>query len=146
MGCDIHIFLERKNSKNQWVDSMVYKNDPYVGFRPLSHYARSYTLFATLAGVRGDDPIEYPKGIPEDCSLEYKKLCDVWEGDGHSHSYFTLRELLDAAPSCSELRKDQLYEFISHLKSIIKVQDYWVDDKEIDDNAEKYRVCFFFDN
>lgn len=147
MGCDIHIFLERKNSKNQWVDSMVYENDLYDdGFRPLSHYARSYTLFATLAGVRGDDPIEYPKGIPENCSLEYKKLCDVWEGYGHSHSYFTLRELLDAVPSCSELRKDQLYEFISHLKNIIKVRDCWVGDKEIDDNAEKYRVCFFFDN
>lgn len=146
MGCDIHIFLEKRNSENQWIDSMVYENDPYDGFRPLSYYERSYTLFATLAGVRGDDPIEYPKGIPEDCSLEYKKLCDDWEGDGHSHSYFTLRELLDAAPSCSELRKDQLYEFISHLKSIIKVQDYWVDDEEIDDNAEKYRVCFFFDN
>ena len=146
MGCDIHIFLERRNSKNQWVDSMVYENNPYGGFRPLSHYGRSYTLFATLAGVRGDDPIEYPKGIPEDCSLEYKELCDVWEGDGHSHSYFTLRELLDAAPSCSELRKDQLYEFISHIKNIIKMRDCWVDDEEIDDNAEKYRVCFFFDN
>lgn len=81
MGCDIHIFLERKNQDNCWVDSMIYEHDRYKnGFQPLSEMYRNYTLFATLAGVRGDDPIALPKGIPEDCSPEYKKLCDDWGG------------------------------------------------------------------
>ena len=145
MGCDIHIFLERKNNDNCWLDSMIYKNDNRYGhkFMPLSDYPRNYTLFATLAGVRGDEPIAYPKGIPEDCSPEYKKLCDDWDGDGHSHSYFTLSELLDAAQNCSEERKCSLDEFILHLKNIIKMVSIWCD---IEKEAEKYRVCFFFDN
>lgn len=143
MGCDIHIFLERKNNKNRWVDSMIYENPMYgEGFRPLSYYGRDYTLFATLAGVRGDNPIESPKGIPEDCSPEYRKLCEDWGDDGHSHSYFTLRELLDAAPNYSEFRKQSLDGFILHLNNIIKMLDIWVNKDEM----EKYRVCFFFDN
>lgn len=143
MGCDIHIFLERKNNKNRWVDSMIYENSVYgEGFEPLSYYGRDYTLFATLAGVRGDNPIESPKGIPEDCSPEYRKLCEVWGDDGHSHSYFTLRELLDAAPNYSEHRKQSLDGFILHLKNIIKMLDIWTNKEEM----EKYRVCFFFDN
>lgn len=143
MGCDIHIFLERKNNKNRWVDSMIYGNDVYgEGLKPLSDYWRDYTLFATLAGVRGDNPIEVPKGIPEDCSPEYRKLCEDWGDDGHSHSYFTLRELIDAAPNYSEYRKQSLDGFILHLKNIIEVLDIWDNEKEM----EKYRVCFFFDN
>lgn len=143
MGCDIHIFLERKNNKNRWVDSMIYGNDVYEeGLKPLSDYRRDYTLFATLAGVRGDNPIERPKGIPEDCSPEYRKLCEDWGDDGHSHSYFTLRELIDAAPNYSEYRKQSLDGFILHLKNIIKMLDIWVNKEEM----EKYRVCFFFDN
>lgn len=148
MGCDIHIFLERKNQDNCWVDSMIYEHDRYEnGFQPLSEMPRNYTLFATLAGVRGYDPIVYPKGIPEDCSQEYKKLCDDWGSDGHSHSYFTLRELLNAEQKCKiEDRKSSLNEFILHLKSIIKIVDYWLNDERIEENAERYRVCFFFDN
>ena len=143
MGCDIHIFLERKNNKNRWIDSMIYENSVYgEGFKPLSDYGRDYTLFATLAGVRGDNPIKYPKGIPEDCSPEYRKLCEDWGDDGHSHSYFTLRELLDAAPNYSEYRKQSLDGFILHLNNIIKMLDIWVNKEEM----EKYRVCFFFDN
>lgn len=147
MGCDIHIFLERKNSENQWVDSMIYENDGYEKeFQPLSEYPRNYTLFATLAGVRGDEPIEFPKGIPENCSPEYRKLCEDWGNDGHSHSYFTLRELEDNAKKCSENRKIALDEFILHLKNIIKIVDYWLSDERIEEIAERYRVCFFFDN
>lgn len=143
MGCDIHIFVERKNNENRWVDSMIYENSVYgEGFTPLSDYERDYGLFATLAGVRGDNPIEYPKGIPEDCSPEYRKLCEDWGDDGHSHSYFTLRELLDAAPNYSEYRKQSLDGFILHLNNIIKMLDIWVNKEEM----EKYRVCFFFDN
>lgn len=67
-------------------------------------------------------------------------------GDGHSHSYFTLRELLNANKKCLESRKGSLNEFILHLKNIIKMTDYWFSDERIEEEAENYRVCFFFDN
>jgi hypothetical protein len=34
-----------------------------------------------------------PKGLPKDVSETTKKESDRWNGDGHSHSYFTLFEL-----------------------------------------------------
>ena len=36
-----------------------------------------------------------PKGLPEDVSDVVKEESDRWNGDGHSHSYFTLRELVE---------------------------------------------------
>jgi len=68
---------------------------------------RNYDLFGMLANVRngvgfagivtgtGFTPISMPKGLPNDVSPIVKSLSDSWEGDGHSHSYLTLRELLD---------------------------------------------------
>ena len=73
-------------------------------------------------------------------------MCNDWGDDGHSHSYFTLRELLDVVINCPESRKYSLEQFILHLKNIIKIKDIWADDEEIEEYAEKYRVCFFFDN
>jgi hypothetical protein len=66
---------------------------------------RNYNLFAILADVRngrgfagiptgtGFDPIASPRGIPEDASPEYLHEVNEWDGDGHSHSWFTLTEL-----------------------------------------------------
>ncbi len=68
---------------------------------------RNYLLFAVLANVRNSfgfagldagDPIAFiddPRGLPEDCSLEWKELVDQWGVDGHSHSYFTVAEIQD---------------------------------------------------
>ncbi|MBH9645074.1 hypothetical protein [Burkholderia vietnamiensis] len=68
---------------------------------------RNYDLFAMLADVRngrgfagcktgeGFNPIAEPKGIPDDASDEFKAIAEQWGCDGHSHSYLTLRELLD---------------------------------------------------
>lgn len=40
-------------------------------------------------------PIFNPRGVPEDASPEFVEISDGWGGDGHSHSYLTVRELLD---------------------------------------------------
>jgi len=67
--------------------------------------SRNYDVFAILADVRngrgfagsdtgdGFNPIAEPKGVPEDASEYYKKVVDEWNGDGHSHSYFSMEEL-----------------------------------------------------
>lgn len=69
--------------------------------------SRNYSAFAILADVRngrgfagiqtgeGFIPISNPRGVPDDASDEYKGEVDRWNGDGHSHSYHTLQQLLD---------------------------------------------------
>jgi hypothetical protein len=83
MGCDIHVYLEYKNS-----DSM---SDRWCG-TPRLHIPRYYGLFATMAGVRSYDAqveIFKPKGIPKDISYEtledftlkiVDQECDYCEG------------------------------------------------------------------
>jgi hypothetical protein len=123
MGCDIHMWAEiRKRDKwestedvfdNEYydpkreskVDSDGYEwnaektDQPYTG--------RNYGLFGILADVRngrgfagcdlGDKKniIAEPKGIPEDASVKVKAGAFDYGEDGHSHSWFTLKELQD---------------------------------------------------
>ncbi len=68
---------------------------------------RNYDLFAILADVRnghgfagvvtgeGFIPIFKPRGVPENASEEYKKWSGDWDSDGHSHSYHTVRQLVN---------------------------------------------------
>lgn len=75
-------------------------------FKTVEPYGnRNYLLFAALADVRNGygfagidtgDAIEYmdePRGIPDDCSPEWQEYTDMWGLDGHSASYFTVREI-----------------------------------------------------
>jgi len=68
---------------------------------------RNYNFFAILADVRngrgfagidtgnGFNPISEPRGLPEDVSIEVKRQFEHYGVDGHSHSYITLKELLE---------------------------------------------------
>lgn len=109
MGCDIHFFVEKKVDGIWQLQGEIETNEDgdirYSG--PEFYDGRNYNLFAILADVRngrgfagvktgeGFNPIDDARGVPEDASENYKRLVDAWEGDGHSHSYFTLRELLN---------------------------------------------------
>lgn len=121
MGCDIHVHVEYKfnryvgrdadgNSKfeKQWVCGDYFKINPYYhegeddGEKPLSLVGfcdgRNYARFAVLADVRNyaDTPcISEPRGLPHDVTAEVKNDSDEWDCDGHSHSFFTLKELID---------------------------------------------------
>lgn len=94
---------------------------------------RDYHLFGVLADVRGNGPCISggPKGIPEDISSGYKYILDRWDSDGHSHSYFTLSELMDV-----DWKK---YDCEHFLEIIGKM-------KKIDPNPDNVRCVFFFDN
>ncbi len=163
MGCDIHFFTEKFTSLNNYFgprdisEQRNTKIDEIIGqpshikrwvssddwelhdgdWHPVEKYdGRNYYLFSVLADVRNSyvDPISYPKGIPDDASYGYKYMCDVWEGDSHSHSYFTLKELLEV--DWDKYEKDSLSEFLSVLNEL----------KSLDKEPENIRVCFFFDN
>lgn len=97
MGCDIHFYVERRvdgvwATADKWTNEHGYKHVPYAD----EFYSdRSYGLFAVLAGVRNSHdvtPIAEPRGVPADACPEYLEASG--DGDGHSHSYFTVAELL----------------------------------------------------
>lgn len=108
MGCDIHFYVEKK-VKDKWksADTFEKKDGDWYDQRDEFYGDRNYNLFAILADVRnghgfagsktgeGFRPISQPRGLPDDISKETKRQSDSMGCDGHSHSWFTLRELLD---------------------------------------------------
>lgn len=104
MGCDIHSFIEIR-TKDKWELCEI----PYFteyDYKKTRKYEknftahpfdwRSYGMFSVLAGVRGSaKPITPPKGIPEDVSSDISKNWEQWGSDGHTPSYYVLRELLE---------------------------------------------------
>lgn len=109
MGCDIHLYAE-KRVNGVWVTADEWREVPKWEEAHMerinSFYGdRNYDLFAILADVRnghgfagvktgeGFVPISDPRGIPEDCSPEYRREVESWGGDGHSHSWVTLEDI-----------------------------------------------------
>lgn len=110
MGCDIHLHVEVRDQSGNWSEL---EGAP-------SYRGRNYELFAMLADVRnygetpGEiseadwlasadhgmlhsdriDPIDEPRGLPDDVSAAVQQSSDEWGIDGHSHSWFTVEELL----------------------------------------------------
>lgn len=97
MGCDIHLLIETKDVDGNWkMHGKMEDDDGFIS--PAETYSgRNYTLFGVLAGVRSESvtAIAAPRGVPDDASEEYKAFVEQWDGDGHSHSYHTLAQLLD---------------------------------------------------
>lgn len=160
MGCDIHLFGEKKVTKkwyrfwkkSLWVSVDKYTPNPDYGSDPYEPklkiaYAdriytggRSYNIFCALAGVRSwhfsDSPriISEPKGMPNDCCPEIKEECKRWGSDGHSHSWLTLRELQEFDWSEYGTTCDKFREEV-----IPKLQKH-------SKNPENVRIVFWFDN
>lgn len=92
MGCDIHSFVEKKNSAGSW-ERVTWPNAGETG--PWGW--RSYRIFGFLANVRNysDSPfISNSRGMPEGVSPSVAKEYETWDSDGHSHSWLSLKELL----------------------------------------------------
>lgn len=121
MGCDIHTFSEKKiNGKWEFQKSI--------------DIDRNYDLFSILANVRngygfagvktgeGFISISNPKGIPFDASKEYEKEVEEWGGDGHSHSWLTIKEI-----------KGFDWHQITMKEGIVSLDEY----KKIEESGEK---------
>lgn len=101
------------------------------------YWERNYYLFSILADVRNDGsvkPISQERGIPKDASSGYLYMVNRWRGDAHSHSYFTLKELMEI--DWNKYETQYLNNFIDVIGNL----------SSIDSNPEKVRICFFFDN
>ncbi|EKN3978925.1 hypothetical protein NUF81_000655 [Yersinia enterocolitica] len=103
MGCDIHLYREKKVSRD-WVTADVWEEqddgDDGVYFEvPWRNRFtdRNYKLFGLLSkGVRCEIPFAFKeRGIPFNACQEVADNSARWEGDGHSHSYLYLHELKD---------------------------------------------------
>ena len=108
MGCDIHSYAEVYH-QNSWkfIKDNIFTYGYYTrgslnwgGINTHEPYGeRNYYLFSLLADVRNYNnhitPISIPRGVPKNISKEVRKEIEQWASDGHSHSYFTLKELLE---------------------------------------------------
>lgn len=81
MGCDIHVYLERKFSDGPWEIEPKHKiklddNGEIDDIDSISTFsARNYTFFGEVAGVRSfSKPKIPPRGLPQDASKEIQKL------------------------------------------------------------------------
>ena len=118
MGCDIHIHVEYKRTvcgEKKWWCGDYFKINRYYGtdeYEPEYNLVglcdgRNYSRFAVLANVRNYGDTEYidePRGLPDDVTAEVLKDSDNWGIDGHSHSYFTLKELIDYQENIQPLK------------------------------------------
>lgn len=119
MGCDIHVHVEYKKVlftgydadnkpqyESKWICGDYFHKNPYFGSDEYEKEwslvglcdSRNYAMFSILANVRNYGKTEYidePRGIPEDVTEMVKEDAENWGVDGHSHSYLTLKELID---------------------------------------------------
>lgn len=160
MGCDIHFYVEvRKNGKWKQAGQMV-KNEWYTpgeeeghGNTPMRHeefyYGRNYDLFGVLAGVRSNwcPPIKKRRGLPSDISEEVSRLAADWDGDGHSHSWLNLKEILEWAYNgdFSHKGKNRFNEISDEFADVTmpKLLKLASDPKL---KPEDVRIVFWFDN
>ncbi len=101
MGCDIHqinIMIDAKTGEAYAIegdthDGDLYKSNYVDEFIP----GRSYSLFAILAGVRGDEfqiTGSCRVGIPDELSEDLKKYCEDPDYAMHSFTWYYLADLL----------------------------------------------------
>jgi len=86
MGCDIHTVTEIKTPEG-W---------KAVNISEIFDW-RSYRMYGFLADVRNYSavPPQWPnRPWPEDASSGAIEMRERWNGDGHSHTFVTLAELL----------------------------------------------------
>jgi len=151
MGCDIHLFAEKKEN-GVWISIDKYTPNPEFGkYHDEKEFVidhadriytkgRNYNLFCALAGVRGfhfyGEPsiISEPKGLPEDCCTEIKTESDNYGADGHSHSWNTLKELED-------------FDWSGYGETVVEFKkEVFPKLKEASADPENVRIVYFFDN
>ena len=89
---------------------------------------RDYGWFTRIAGVGlgQDGALWPPRGLPEDLSPKVAAEAGRWDGDGHSHSWLMVDEIL-AQPSLSD-----------------RAQVKWL--RAFIEDPARTRMCFWFDN
>lgn len=103
MTCDIHLFVEVKEKGNspwksvdEWnTEDKDYLHVDYDNKFYKGGYHSTFALLADVTNYQDIEPISKPRGLPTDISRELRTAIRQWGEDAHSHSFFTLKELLD---------------------------------------------------
>jgi len=157
MGCDIHMSIEvlmEWNGIYKWLNADHYELSMYdqhaggIQYDPIDIYdKRDYDLFAMLANVRNYNnlvPIMEPRGKPSDLSWITSKRIEDYGSDGHSHSYFTLKELKEHATGKEYGGMNDLINSIHERKNdVFGTRGLGNTNTEYDD---RIRIVFWFDN
>ncbi|OBZ16384.1 MULTISPECIES: hypothetical protein [Bacillales] len=156
MGTDIHVYIEQKTIKNDnplmthWISVDEWINHPcFEAMEVRKKYwtDRNYLLFAILANVRNRysiQPISLPKGLPDDVSPEVKNESDEENGDAHTRSWLSLKELLEYDWQQTMEDDDEVICTFEDLV-IPFVSDFIPRLSKIDE-PENVRMVFWFDN
>jgi hypothetical protein len=91
MGCDIHLYGEKRNQDGTW----EHTSDGDDLDAPMNY--RSYGIFGFLAGVRNYSavtPISRQRGLPDDTSAFVRSAFTSWRFDAHSPSWMSMDELM----------------------------------------------------
>ncbi len=134
MGCDIHLFFEKKNKEGEWEEIEFDSR--------LSPCDRYYSLFAFLADVRNysdfkQTPQFAGRGVPIDSVSEFTS-----EEDYHSLTYASLYEILRAPWKEAKLDSSYFYMFCSH---VLPKLTAWCGSLSEEDE-KNIRVIMGFDN
>jgi hypothetical protein len=164
MGCDIHFYVEKyvydidRPGNGTWISIDKWTLNPYYSEYPDEpewevtlenemFSERNYFLFAILANVRNQDhlmiPISTTRGLPDDVSPKIKILSDYEGIDAHSHSWLTVKEIIDYDWDRESIYngkkftpRDCCKEFINEfIPKILKLAA-----------AQDLRLVFWFDN
>lgn len=139
MGCDIHAHIEIK-VRGEW----YYYNELNIN--------RNYELFEKMAGVRGEieNAIDKPRGLPKDISFMTKLKSDLWDTDGHTHSWLSGKELAELEEWTEKKEFQERYNPIFDYlfgNSFSGWFKYPEDQKrERSFGIEDFRLIFWFDN
>lgn len=156
MGTDIHVYIEQKIIKNdnplmtEWISVDEWINDPRLEIMEVRQRYwedRNYLLFAILANVRNQyniQPISLPKGLPDDVSPEVKKQSDEENGDVHTRSWLTLKELLEY--DWQQTMEDDNEEIYPYEELVIPFVSEFISRLSKIDEPENVRMVFWFDN
>jgi len=115
------------------------------------YWGRNYDLFSILAEVRGShDPIDEPRGLPEDVTDTTRKEFEKWGRDAHTPSYYTLKELKDYLYNNSDNEEivTTLSYFVQPMENRFR-EEFWItndDEKRYTVKENAFRVVFWFDN
>ena len=144
MGCDIHLFREKKVNdsweclepyeivKDEYDDGKEYPeiDNPYI--------SRNYALFGFLAGVRHQIPEGFnPRGLPTDVSTLVNGDSERWDLDGHSHSWLSLSEIKNKLTEFLIAPTEGSPYYVPALQHIVSL---------FPNEPAEYRIVFWFDN
>ena len=136
MGCDISLHCEyRKDGVWYNCDNFEWNQDTKEYEFMSIYWHRNYDLFGVLAGVRCHDfdTISAPKGLPDDIALKTKQMADADMDWTHSHSYLTMRELLNWKYE----QKKKWKKLLKKHKNRVMEDAYW---GEFVEDSEGYAV------